>query len=120
MRPASILFNLEGLKQTFINRIESGGEPLRVALASFFCTTARPVAGGSGPLANEKTHPCWAGLRSLQGLFPRLLIPRQDSFVVVRGTHLKSPDKQKAPETLGSRGFVKKGSGRYRTRTYDP
>ncbi len=120
MRPASILFNLEGLKQTFINRIESGGEPLRVALASFFCTTARPVVGGSGPLANEKTHPCWVGLRSLQGLFPRLLIPRQDSFSTVNGTHLRISEKQKAPETLGCRGFVRMGSGRYRTRTYDP
>ena len=93
---------------------------MRVALASFFWTTARPVVGGRGPLANEKTQPGPAGLRGLQGLFSRLLIPRQDSFLVVRGTHLKSPGKQKAPETLGSRGFVRKGSGRYRTRTYDP
>jgi hypothetical protein len=115
VRPASLLFNLERLKQTFINRIESGGEPLRVALASFFWTTARPVVGGSGPLANEKTPPGSAGLRGLQGLFSRLLIPRQDSFLVVRGTHLGRPDKQKAPETLGCRGFLKMGSGRYRT-----
>jgi hypothetical protein len=30
---------------------------MRVELASFFWTTARPVVGGSGRLANEKTHP---------------------------------------------------------------
>ena len=34
--------------------------------------------------------------------------------------HCGSSEKQKAPETLGCRGSLRKGSGRYRTRTYDP
>ena len=36
----------------------------------------------------------------LQGIILRLLIPRQDSFLIVKGTHLKSPEKQKAPVRL--------------------
>jgi hypothetical protein len=60
------------------------------------------------------------GLFCLQGLISRLLTPRQDSFSTVNGTHPRMPEKQKAPETLGFRGFVRMGSGRYRTRTYDP
>lgn len=74
-----------------------------------------PVAAEMRARAGRGLQRSLPGLRAIQGLFSRLLIPRQDSFSTINGTHLRMPEKQKAPETLGSRGFVRMGSGRYRT-----
>lgn len=55
------------------------------------------------------------GLQAAEGLFWGLLNQRQDSFSTVNGTHLRIPEMQKALETLGFRGSLRMGSGRYRT-----
>ena len=109
MGPTSRIFNLEGFSHIFINRIESGGEHLPVSMASLFWTTARPVVGGSGPLANGKTHPdrqdSGASRDSFRDSSSRVRTHFRPSTGLMRGARKsKKPRKHLLPEASCGKG----------------
>jgi hypothetical protein len=124
--PSRLFLKPKGFRSTFINGIEFEGESPNMEAAWCEWKPSDQKRSVVKWPKNGKTYRLTqmvrrnislglAGLRSQMGLISRLLIRRQDSFSTFNGTHLGLPEKQKAPETLGCRGFVRKGSGRYRT-----